>query len=91
MHFSPGTVGPASRRSRRRYADAPAAALFTGLVAGEWLRVASLYAHFNSVRIGYENAPLVAGRIRVPDTVERSLGGCRSASSEAVQPLVYRV
>jgi len=34
---SPGAVGPASRLWRR-YADAPAAALLTGLGAGEWLR-----------------------------------------------------
>ena len=34
----PGAVGPASRRRmrRRRYADAPAAALLTGLTAREW-------------------------------------------------------
>ena len=36
-HPSPGAVGPASRL-RRRYADAPAAALLTGLGAGEWAR-----------------------------------------------------
>lgn len=32
---SPGAVGPASRL-RRRYADAPAAALLTGLATREW-------------------------------------------------------
>ena len=36
LNPSPGAVGPASRRWRRRYADAPAAALLTGLGAGEW-------------------------------------------------------
>ena len=36
-HPSPEAVGPASRL-RRRYADAPAAALLTGLGAGEWAR-----------------------------------------------------
>jgi hypothetical protein len=39
MNPSPGAVGPASRL-RRRYADAPTAALLTGLGAGEWLRFA---------------------------------------------------
>jgi hypothetical protein len=33
MSTSPGAVGPGSRRRRRRYADPPAAALFTGLGA----------------------------------------------------------
>src|SRR5712664_3705306 len=34
----PGAIGPVSgrRMRRRRYADAPAAALLTGLGAGEW-------------------------------------------------------
>jgi hypothetical protein len=35
MYPSPGAVDPASR-FQRRYADAPAAALLTGLGAGEW-------------------------------------------------------
>jgi hypothetical protein len=34
LDVSPGAVGPASRL-RRRYADAPAAALFSGLVVAE--------------------------------------------------------
>jgi hypothetical protein len=44
---SPGAVGPASRRRRRRYADAPAAALLTGLGAalGPACRLRRRYAH----------------------------------------------
>ncbi len=46
LNPSPGAVGPASRL-RRRYADAPAAALLTGLGAGEWPALrSSSYAHF---------------------------------------------
>jgi hypothetical protein len=46
MYPSPGAVGPASHL-RRRYADAPAAALLTGLGAGEWSpRRSRPYAHF---------------------------------------------
>jgi hypothetical protein len=40
---SPGAVGPASRL-RRRYADAPAATLLTGLGTGEWPRFRSAHA-----------------------------------------------
>lgn len=35
LYPSPGAVGPASRQ-RRRYADAPAAALITGLGVRDW-------------------------------------------------------
>jgi hypothetical protein len=42
MHPSPGAVGPASRLWRR-YAGAPAAALLTGLGAGEWALLRSAH------------------------------------------------
>src|ERR1700688_3734549 len=49
MNPSPGAVGPACRL-RRRYAHAPAAALLTGLGAGEWSPLRSRpYAHFSEV------------------------------------------
>jgi hypothetical protein len=35
LSHSPGAVGPASRL-RRRYADAPAAAILTGLATADW-------------------------------------------------------
>jgi hypothetical protein len=40
MSPSPGAVGPGSRRTRRRYADPPAAALLTGLGAALGSRAA---------------------------------------------------
>jgi len=46
MNRSPEAVGPASRSSERRYADAPAAALIAGLTDGERLRFAPGVCHF---------------------------------------------
>src|SRR6266446_1971805 len=48
LHPSPGAVGPASRPKKgRRYADAPAAALLTGLgvAVGPACRLRRCYAH----------------------------------------------
>jgi ParB family chromosome partitioning protein len=65
---SPGAVGPASRRRtrRRRYADAPAAALLTGLTAREWSPLALRpYASFFCEEL-WGSAPR-AGKGEVPE------------------------